>query len=182
MLRTRHAAAWRSFALGASGGAGLRLGQNAWCANEGPSERIRLGRNVVCRGLVRRETFGDGLIDIGDDVYIGDDCIVSCAESVRIGPGTLLGHGVQLFDNNSHPVDAAARTLDWAAIRTGGERAKIACAPVVIGQRVWLGFGSLVLKGVTIGNEAIVGAGSVVTRDVPPGAVVAGNPALPIAT
>ena len=88
-------------------GMGCLLAPSAWCANEGDARRIRLGDRVVCRGLLRRESFGDGQLVVGDDVYIGDDCIVSCAEHIEIGAGTLLGHGVQIFDNNSHPVDPA---------------------------------------------------------------------------
>jgi acetyltransferase-like isoleucine patch superfamily enzyme len=171
------AAPWRSFERGALVGSGVMLGPSAWCANHGPRDRLRIGDRVVCRGILRRELFGDGLLEIGDDVYIGDDCIVSCSEHVTIGAGTLLGHGVQIFDNNSHPVHAGERAADWEAIRQGGNRGAVASAPVVIGQRTWIGFGSIVLKGVQIGDEAIVGAGSVVTRDVASGAVVAGNPA-----
>jgi acetyltransferase-like isoleucine patch superfamily enzyme len=177
LLRPGLARAWRSFDRGADVGAGCRLGPNAWCVNSGPGERIRLGERVVCRGIVRCEEFGDGRIDIGDDVYIGDDCIVSCADRVSIGAGVLLGHGVQIFDNNSHPTDVSARIADWRAITDGGQRGEIRAAPVAIGPGAWIGFGAFVLKGVTIGAEAIVGAGSVVTRDVPPSAIVAGNPA-----
>jgi acetyltransferase-like isoleucine patch superfamily enzyme len=177
MPGTRAAAAWRSFDRGATVGRGVRLGRSAWCANAGQRERIRLGNGVVCRGILRRELFGDGLLEIGDDVYIGDDCIVSCSEHVVIGRGTLLGHGVQIFDNNSHPVDPAARAQDWSAITGGGPRQDVASAPVTIGERAWIGFGALILKGVTIGDAAIVGAGSVVTRDVAAGFVAAGNPA-----
>ena len=177
VVRTDAARAWASFRRGAVLGDGCALGRSAWCANAGPRERIRLGRRVVCRGVVRRETFGDGLLEIGDDVYIGDDCIISCAEHVTIGAGTLVGHGVQIFDNNSHPLDADERAADWVALRAGGSRGEIASDPVLVGRRVWLGFGCFVLKGVTIGDAAIVGAGSVVTRDVPAGATVVGNPA-----
>ena len=173
----RGAAAWRSFERGAVLGPGCLFGPNARCVNGGPRERIRLGAGVVCRGIVRREVFGDGAIEIGDEVYIGDDCIVSCSDHVIIGAGTLLGHGVQIFDNNSHPVDAEERARDWESVRHGGSRTAILAARVAIGERAWIGFGSIVLKGVTVGDEAIVGAGSVVTRDVPPGAAVAGNPA-----
>jgi acetyltransferase-like isoleucine patch superfamily enzyme len=177
LLRPGVARAWRSFRRGAVLGDGCRLGPSAWCANDGPAERIRLGNAVVCRGIVRRESFGDGTIAIGDAVYIGDDCIVSCSDRVTIGAGTLLGHGVQIFDNNSHPLGPEERAADWAAIRGEGGRAEIEAAPVSIGARAWIGFGAFVLKGVTIGDGAIVGAGSVVTGDVAPGAVVVGNPA-----
>lgn len=180
LLNRDVAAAWRSFRRNAVVGGACRLGPSAWCANEGPREQIVLGDRVVCRGIVRRESFGDGTITIEDDVYIGDDCVVSCAAHVHIGAGTLLGHGVQIFDNNSHPLDPAARAADWAAIRGDGGRAEIESAPVLIGARAWIGFGSFVLKGVNIGDGAVIGAGSVVTRDVPAGATVAGNPARPL--
>jgi len=177
ILRPDVARAWRSFRRGATLGRDCRLGPSAWCANDGPATRIAIGDRVVCRGILRRESFGDGELLIEDDVYVGDDCIISCAARVQIGAGTLLGHGVQIFDNNSHPVDPAARAADWAAIRGAGSRAEIDAAPVLIGARAWIGFGALVLKGVSIGEGAVIGAGSVVTKDVPPRAVVAGNPA-----
>jgi acetyltransferase-like isoleucine patch superfamily enzyme len=180
LLNQESSRAWRSFERGAVLGTGCRVGASAWCANEGPPEHVRLGRGVVCRGILRRESFGDGRLEIGDDVYIGDDCIVSCAERVTIGAETLLGHGVQIFDNNSHPVEAAARAADWAAIRNPGPRGEISSSPVMIGERAWIGFGSFILKGVSIGAGAIVGAGSVVTRDVPAGSIVAGNPVQPV--
>lgn len=169
---------WRSFERGAELGTGFRVGPHAWCANR-PAHRtrIRVGANVVCRGILRREGFGDGEIVVGDDVYIGDDCILSAATSIEISSGVLLGHGVQVFDNNSHPLDAALRAADWKAIRDGTPRAAIASAPVRIGEDAWIGFGSSILKGVSIGARAIVGAGSVVTRDIPESGVVAGNPA-----
>jgi acetyltransferase-like isoleucine patch superfamily enzyme len=177
LLRTRRDRMWRAFERDSVHGRDLQLGDSAWCANDGPAHRVRIGNRVVCRGIIRRESFGDGLLEIEDDVYIGDDCILSCASRIVIGTATLLGHGVQIFDNNSHPLEADERAADWDAIRRGGRRRDIAAEPVMIGKRAWIGFGSIVLKGVTIGDEAIVGAGSVVTRDVPNRAVVAGNPA-----
>lgn len=180
LLRPDVARAWRSFRRGAVLGENCRLGPSAWCANSGPADRISLGARVVCRGVLRRETFGDGTIVIEDDVYVGDDCIVSCSAHVRLGAGTLLGHGVQIFDNNSHPLAPEARSADWAAIRGTGSRAEIEAAPVTIGIDAWIGFGAFVLKGVSIGDGAVVGAGSVVTGDVAAGAVVAGNPARPL--
>jgi acetyltransferase-like isoleucine patch superfamily enzyme len=180
LLNRQAAAAWRAFDRGATVGAGCRLGPNAWCYNDGPRTAIELGAGVVCRGILRREVFGDGRIRIGDEAYIGDDCIVSCAELVEIGARVLLGHAVQVFDNNSHPTTPESRAADWRAVRDGGEREPIASGPVRIGDDAWIGFGSFVLKGVTIGAGATVGAGSVVTRDVAPGAVVAGSPASPV--
>jgi acetyltransferase-like isoleucine patch superfamily enzyme len=86
------------------------------------------------------------------------------AESVRIGRDCTVSWDVQILDNDFH------------AITVDGE-ARPAVAPVRIGDRVWIGTSALVLKGVTIGDGAVVAAGAVVTRDVPAGAIVAGTPA-----
>jgi maltose O-acetyltransferase len=84
---------------------------------------------------------------------------------VRIGAGTQIGPGVQILTAD-HPRDPAQR----------GQRLEFGRS-VTIGRNVWIGGGALILPGITIGDDAIVGAGSVVTRDVPDGATVAGNPA-----
>jgi acetyltransferase-like isoleucine patch superfamily enzyme len=177
--RVGAAGAWRSFRAGATLGDGCLLGPSARCFNRGPRERVTLAAGVVCRGVLRRETFGDGTIAVGANASVGDDVVVSCCDRVEIGADVLLGHGVQVFDNDSHPVDAEARRADWRAIRGTGARdaGAIGHAPVRIEDGAWIGLGSLVLKGVTVGAGAVVAAGSVVTADVPPGATVAGNPA-----
>jgi acetyltransferase-like isoleucine patch superfamily enzyme len=129
--------------------------------------------------MLVREAFGNGQLAIHDYVYIGDDVLVSCAARVEIGRFTLLAHGVQIFDNDSHPLEAAQREAHYRAILGGAEAAPppIGAAPVVIGQRAWIGLNAFVGKGVTIGDESIIAAGSVVTRDVPPRSLAAGNPA-----
>ena len=177
--RLRAERAWWQFSRLAILGEGCRLGPAAWCVNTGPREAIRLGEQVVCRGMLRREAFGDGQIEVQDHVYIGDDVLVSCAARVEIGRFTLLAHGVQIFDNDSHPLEAEQREAHYRAI-LGGLAAgapAVGAAPVVIGQRAWIGLNAYVGKGVTIGDESIVAAGIVVTRDVPPHTLVAGNPA-----
>jgi maltose O-acetyltransferase len=84
---------------------------------------------------------------------------------VHIGERTQIGPGVQILAAD-HPRDPAKRS-------TGLEFGR----PVRIGSNVWIGAGALILPGVTVGDDALVGAGSVVTRDVPDGATVVGNPA-----
>jgi acetyltransferase-like isoleucine patch superfamily enzyme len=178
-LEQRVASAWASFDAGALISGEYRLGPSAWCATAGPRDRIQIGPGGACRGIIRRENFGDGVILVGARVYIGDDCILSCSDRIEIGEGTLLGHCVQVFDNDSHPVDAATREVDAQDVFSGRstQRQHIAHAPITIGKDAWLGFAAIVLKGVSIGDGAIVAAGSVVTSDVPALTVVAGNPA-----
>jgi len=96
------------------------------------------------------------------------NCVFLDCASIEIGDHVLLGPGVHLY-RATHPLDSAER-------RKGLELAK----PIVIGNDAWLGGGAIVLPGVTIGARAVVGAGSVVTRAVPAGEKVAGNPARPI--
>ncbi len=104
-------------------------------------------------------------IRIGSAVFLNFNCVVLDVVAVTIGDGTQIGPAVQIYAAD-HPRDAAER-------RAGKEFGR----PVRIGRNVWIGGGSIVLPGVTIGDDAVIGAGSVVTRDVGAGVTVFGNPA-----
>ena len=104
-------------------------------------------------------------IRIGKQVFLNYSCVILDVAVVTIGDDTRIGPAVQIYTAD-HPRDAALR-------RSGLESGR----PVTIGDNVWIGGGAIILPGVCIGDNAIVGAGAVVTRDVPPGATVAGNPA-----
>jgi maltose O-acetyltransferase len=108
-----------------------------------------------------------GNLSVGDRFYANSGCIVLDCAPIEIGNRALLGPAVQLLAA-THPLDAGLRAQ-------GLEYAR----PITLGDDVWLGGGAIVLPGVTIGDRAVVGAGSVVTRDVPADEVVAGNPARP---
>jgi acetyltransferase-like isoleucine patch superfamily enzyme len=120
-----------------------------------------------------------GKIIIGDYCYIGEQTRIWSAISINIGNRVLLAHNVNIFDNLTHPINPRIRHEQYKAIITTGHPKKIDLSerPVVIEDDVWIGCLSIVLPGVTIGRSAIVGAGSVVTKDVPPYTIVAGNPA-----
>jgi maltose O-acetyltransferase len=104
-------------------------------------------------------------ITLGDGVYINAGCAILDTAAVTVGPGSMLGPSVQIYCANHHK-DAVKRA----------EGLEIAL-PVTIGKRVWIGGGAIILPGVNIGDDAIIGAGSVVTRDVASGFTVVGNPA-----
>ena len=105
---------------------------------------------------------------IGNDTGLGYGCRVSIGEGVFIGDRVMIAAGTFIAGYDGHPVDAAARRA--------GLPDELA-APIRIGDDVWIGSHSMIRKGITIGDGAIVAAHSVVTRDVPPGALVAGVPA-----
>ncbi|QDV79761.1 DapH/DapD/GlmU-related protein [Botrimarina mediterranea] len=109
-------------------------------------------------------------LKIGDKTFVGHDCSFSIAKAISIGRNCLLAGGVSIRDYDGHPLDAEAR-------RAGEFVVPEAVRPVAIGDDVWLGSGVRVLKGVTIGDRAIVAAGSIVVKDVPADSVVAGSPA-----
>lgn len=104
-------------------------------------------------------------IRLGAGVFMNFNCVILDVAEVTIGDGTQIGPGVQILAAD-HPRDPRARA-------TGAEFGR----PVHIGRNVWIGAGAIIVPGVTIGDDALVGAGSVVTRDVPAGATVVGNPA-----
>jgi acetyltransferase-like isoleucine patch superfamily enzyme len=115
--------------------------------------------------ILRAMAAGAELI-LGSNVGLSG-AVLCAAASIKIGEGTVLGAGAMIIDNDFHfPVG------EWG---WGGETAN--ARPITIGRGVFIGTRAIVLKGVTIGDRAIVGAGTVVTQDVAPGHVAAGNPA-----
>jgi maltose O-acetyltransferase len=104
-------------------------------------------------------------IRLGHGGFINFGCIFLDVVGIEVGDGCQIGTSVQVLTAD-HPRDPALR-------RQGFESGK----PVRIGENVWIGGGVIILPGVTVGDDAIIGAGSVVTRDVPTGATVVGNPA-----
>jgi maltose O-acetyltransferase len=102
-------------------------------------------------------------IELGERVFFNFNCVVLDVCRVRVGDFTLFGPAVQIY-TPLHPMDAELRRRE--------EYGK----PVEIGSDVWVGGGAIILPGVRVGSRAVIGAGSVVTRDVPDGVFAAGNP------
>ena len=121
-----------------------------------------------------------GYICIGECCFIGEHSRIWSADSIRIGDRVLVSHNVNIHDNNAHSLSASNRSLHVAQIfRVGHPKTleDVSSAPIVIEDDAWIGFGSTILKGITIGKGAIVGAAAVVTKNVPAYAIVVGNPA-----
>lgn len=140
-------------------------GQGEW------GERDRLLRSLlgsVGDGVVIEPPFRcdyGSQISIGDQTFVNYDCIMLDVAPIQIGAACQIATRVQLL-TATHPVDPVARRIGWEY----GQ-------PITLGDNVWLGGGVIVCPGVTIGDETVVGAGSVVTRDLPGGVVAFGVPA-----
>ena len=103
-------------------------------------------------------------ITLGDQVFFNFNCTILDVAAVTIGSRTLFGPGVQVY-TATHPLDYQERA-------TGLEYAK----PISIGEDVWVGGGAIICPGVSIGDRAVIGAGTVVTKDIPADTLAAGNP------
>lgn len=168
----------RLWSQGVEAGAGLRL-YGAPVVTCAAGARIRLGQRVVlcsrsadtalgvAHPVVLRAMAAGATIEIGNDTGISGGSI--CAQvAIHVGQRCLLGADVMIADTDFHALDAAQRRQHGAVAPA---------AAVWIGDDVFIGARAVVLKGVRIGDGAVVGCAAVVTHDVAPGAVVAGNPA-----
>ncbi|MGZ3693913.1 MAG: acyltransferase [Bdellovibrionota bacterium] len=110
-----------------------------------------------------------GILEIGDDVFIGKGSVVAARNKITIGNHTQIAHYVTVIDTD-HRFGEPGTNLTESGHRS---------APVEIGKNVWLGAGALILRGASIGDGSVAGAGAVVTKPVPPYHVALGNPAVP---
>lgn len=125
---------------------------------------MRLGR-LALRGMTAPVEIGavaGGELVIGERVFVNQGASVVAHMSISVGDDCRIGDFAAIYDSDHHPLEQGTETRR---------------APVVIGRNVWIARGAVVMPGVTIGDHAVVGAGAVVTRDVPPRSLVAGNPA-----
>lgn len=140
--------------------------------------RVTIGEGTLLVSGRKHNYFGSGssmrlLVSRGAQLSIGkksmlSNCLLAARKSITIGDCVLIGGGVQVTDSNSHSLHYRDRAE--------GDRA-VVVAPVEICDHAFIGADSIILKGVTIGRGAVVGAGSVVTRSIPDGEIWGGNPA-----
>lgn len=150
-------------------------------AGNASAKSILLDKNVKIAGWLITE--GDGVIKVGKYTSVNERCVIRAREGVEIGDFVLISSDVYIQDNNSHSIFAEDREKEILADPAFGGKGtdqlhNPETRPVKIGNHVWIGRRSMIMKGVTIGDRSIVGAGSIVTKDVPAGTVVAGNPAV----
>jgi acetyltransferase-like isoleucine patch superfamily enzyme len=127
---------------------------------------VVLGEGVSLNGTIvpiELVTYASGRIEVGNHTFINYGSSIAARASVRIGHYCHLGHYTFVMDNDQHGV---IRRMELPQ-----------SDPVIIGDHVWIGSKAIILPGVRIGSHAVVGAGSIVTKDIPPRCVAAGNPA-----
>ncbi|MCL9796099.1 acyltransferase [Frankia sp. AgKG'84/4] len=153
-------------------GAALRVGLGAFgltTKRDTSIIRVRPEGRIHCQGVVSlqrgiRVVVDSGVLELGPAANINGFAKILVRERVSIGAYCNVSWNTQLMDNDFHPmiVDGVEQPMS---------------GPIILEDRAWIGAGAIVLKGVTIGESAVVAAGSVVTKSVPPKAVVAGSPA-----
>ena len=142
------------------------------------NSRLAIGSNCTFRSKLKSNVLGVGhpvifsTLRAGAEIVIGNCVGISggalCAmTSINIGNRVLIGANTTIADSDFHPLSPESRRMNGLDIRT---------APITIGDDVFIGTGCLILKGVSIGENSVIGAGSVVTKDIPPWVIAAGNP------
>jgi acetyltransferase-like isoleucine patch superfamily enzyme len=157
---------------------------------EKPNGKIEVGDDFVAYYNCRISSWGEGKIKIGAHCSFGSGTKIDCRESITIGDYVLISWDVLMADFDPHPIDPEERAnemqhsqdLIWPKFSREPRheidyKANFVMKPIVIEDKVWIGERALILKGVRIGYGSLVAAGAVVTRDVPPYSIVAGNPA-----
>lgn len=148
--------------------------------NHGEKNSILIGSNNEFNNDFHIRCYKHGTVEIGSYNWCSLRTQIVCANRVEIGDYCIFGRDVYISDTNEHPVDPEERlkaTIVFWNDRTVDRYHSVDNSPVIIGNNVWLGERAIILKGVKIGDNSVVAAGSVVTKDVPENTVVGGNPA-----
>jgi len=168
----------------------VRIGSDCWLERRESFARFRseqnpglaLGDRVWVYTWTTFNIETTGVVEIGDNTKLAG-AIFMCAQRITLGRNVIVSYHVTIADSDFHPMDPGLRIQDAIANSPHGDRSQrpdIVSRPVIIEDDVWIGIGSIILKGVHIGRAARVNAGSVVTHDVPAGVTVTGNPARPV--
>lgn len=137
--------------------------------------QVVLGSHVDINGCL--SVGKNGNITIDDYALVGPRALIQALTRIDIGRFAYIGPDVLIIDSNHHSIYAMDRMIDVLGVDKGISGLNAVSKPIIIGNHVWIGRRAMIFKGVTIGDRSIVGAGAIVTHDVPPDVVVAGNPA-----
>jgi acetyltransferase-like isoleucine patch superfamily enzyme len=139
--------------------------------------KVVIGAGGEIHGSLKTYPSG-GSISLGTECFIGPGARVWSGERIEIGKNVLISHDVEIHDSNSHSLSASARRGEHRLDRSTSlsPRSGVETSPIFIGDDVWIGFRSMIMKGVSIGEGAVIAAGTLVTHDVEPWTLVAGNP------
>ena len=146
---------------------------------------VVIGNHVSCYAGCSFAIGENGRCTIGDFTLL-NGALIMAEERIDIGSHCLISWNIGIADSDFHPLEPAQRLIDAQALapyfKDRPPRPKLKTAPVKIGDNVWIGMNAVILKGVTIGDNSVVAAGSVVTKSVAPNTIVAGNPAVVVKT
>ena len=149
--------------------------------NHGDPNNIIIGDHNTFLDFFHVRCFKHGKVKIGNYNWASIRTQIVCANSVQIGNYCMFARDVYISDTNEHPIDPMLRleyTKKYWEDSVSPERyIGVENSAVIIGNNVWIGERAIILKGVTIGDGAIIAAGAVVTKSVPSNSVAAGNPA-----
>lgn len=156
-------------------GAGTKLTDSARIYNlQNSKKAISIGENCIIAGEIFAYAHG-GNVRIGDWSYVGRGSRIWSAESIEIGDRVQISHNVNILDANGHPLDPEKRYQHFRAIHSKGhpkDLKEMKSRPIKICDDAWIGFNVIIFGGVTIGERAIIGAGSIIRENVPAGAMI----------
>lgn len=160
-------------------GKGQNLGEYSSVSLQWGSTKEDVVLDEHCELFGQIESYNHGKVTMGKWSKVGMGTKINCVNCITIGDETAIADFVTIVDHNFHPVNPDDRRYMRHTPHGSRERQPMysANAPIVIGKNVWIGSGVRICKGVTIGDNAVIGACSIVTKDIPANCVAVGNPA-----
>lgn len=142
-----------------------------------PAASVKIGQDSLLAGILVAEAERSRLT-VGNRVFIGGNTLIDCLQQISIEDDVLISYQVTIMDSDNHSIRASERIGDLGRWRSHKyDWSRVQSAPILICSKAWIGARAIITKGVVVHEGGIVAAGSVVTSDVPPYTIVAGNPA-----